>query len=342
LGDVGLSTSDRGKSHFRLVQCCVELDQAQVCYLAYLDPCLSSIALAKPGSFQAKLAGTLFKPLLHYRTFPMHRAKKWAPQPKAWVRAYLVALLASHRSFVSEILTLDPLAPLFYNKITRTSKFRHLPDYALTLNSPLFSREHFDLPHNRIIFLLAGGISNYKGIREFIAALRLAFAENATFRRRATIVLAGRVLESRELVYDAVSDFNKSYSDASILLFDRRLTDEEFISLISICDVVCIPYIQFVGMSSLLAHAAAYERPVVGPEYGLLGELIQRYDLGVTCDTTNPELLKAALLQFTTDRAIMTQERQEALRAFGAGRSLERFGKEICDSILRASQQSQH
>jgi glycosyltransferase involved in cell wall biosynthesis len=341
LEDVGLAVSSDQGMTFDLIRRCVELDNAAVCFVPQLDSCIQQIAFAIPGHFKARLVGTLFQPVLHYPTFPYHRGQDWPPRFRGWIYAYLISFLACHRDFVSEILVLDPLAPDFYNKILRTTKFRYLPDYVLHLDSPTLPREYFGIPQERNVFLFAGSIANRKGAREFVAAIRCAFAENAVFRSRSTIVFAGRILESREVICNAVEEFTSLYPDASVFLFDRHLTDQEFVSLVAVSDVVCVPYIQFAGMASLLVHAAAYGHPVIGPRYGLLGELIRRYNLGLTCDPADPAELKDALYKLPTGDPESRERQREALFAFGAGRSLQAFGQEICDSIRRAVRQSE-
>ena len=42
------------------------------------------------------------------------------------------------------------------------------------------------------------------------------------------------------------------------------------------------------GMSSAIIRAALAEIPVLSSDYGLMGELVKRENLGITVDTTNP------------------------------------------------------
>lgn len=336
LEDAHSAAADTHTAPLARVIACVEQDQSQSCYLPYLDSFMREIATLRPNRLHARLSGTLFRPTLHYGTFPNHRGRGWPPHGKSWLYNYLITCLVAHRRFVAEILTLDPLAPVFYNRVTATRKFSHLPDYVTRPAEPVFSRKQLGLPEDRIIFLLAGGISNYKGVREFMAAVRLACTDSESFRERACVVLAGRILESRDLVYEKVAELSNLYPQVPIRLIDRRLTDREFISYVSAADVVCIPYIRFAGTSSLLDHAAAYGHPVIGPEYGLLGELIRRYELGRTCDPTVPATLRDAMCAYVADNARVSEQQRRKLSAFADKLSLEEgFGRQVCEAMLR-------
>jgi glycosyltransferase involved in cell wall biosynthesis len=305
--------------------------------VANLDPYLRSIAFARPGYMKVKLVGTLFQPILHYPLFPYHRGRGWSPRPKRWLFTWLVTFLACHRRFVAEILTLDCLAMGVYNRLLATAKVRYLPDYLLPRTSTPSSREEFGLSGNRTVFLYAGSISNRKGVREFVAALELAFAESSQFRAHSAILFAGRVIESRELLCDAVDQLTTRYPDSSVILCDRRVTDAEFLSLLRLSDVVCIPYIEFVGMSSLLAHAASEGCPVLGPQYGLLGELIRRHDLGVACDTSDPVAIKNAMYRLLAHAKDVGRPQSARALDFVPGQALKAFGGQIRDAIERAA-----
>lgn len=126
-----------------------------------------------------------------------------------------------------------------------------------------------------------------------------------------------------------------------VYIFDRFLTDQEYISLISVASVVCIPYIKFVGMSGVLIHAASYGCLVLASQFGLIGEpLVQRYDLGVVCDESNPAELADALFRCVEESRCMTKERRAKMQEFADRFSvpLMQFGEEVCASIARSSE----
>lgn len=322
---------------FEVILRCIEADQPQIAFIPYLDNCFKDIALCRLGACRVPLSGILFRPMLHYPTFSLHRGKGWPPSLRSWLANYRNGFLACHRRTLSEILTGDPLAPPFYNRILCTSKFRHLPDYVVHLDSYPNPREHFGLPEDRVVLLLLGAIARRKGTLELLKALEQACEKRPGFQTQIALVVAGQIVEAREAILSAISGLTSRHRDVRVMLIHRFVTDREFVTLIAASDVVCIPYIQFVGTASLMIHAAAYGRPVLGPEFGLLGELIRRHNLGTTCDTMNPDALAEGLFATVAMAGRMSEENRAALRTYADGHTLENFGEQICASIVRTA-----
>lgn len=324
---------------FEIVRRCIEADGADVCFLANnLDACVKDIALSRPNASRAKLVGVLDQPFLHYAKFSSARTKKWLT-PRRYLSAYVKNLLMCHRSAIAEVLMLDPLAPEFYNTILKTSKFRFLPESFVAGNPFQYSRKHFGLPEDKSILLFIGSIDRRKGTREFLEALQKAFSESFRFRQQVAVVFAGSVMpEVYNMVYTAVSDFRASYLDTPVFLFDRFVTDREFLTFIYASDVVCIPYVNLATTSGVLMNAAAYGRPVLASDFGIVGELVRRYNLGITCNESDPAELADALCRSVEEAQRMDEGRRREIKAFASrySVSLEQFGEEICASLVRA------
>jgi len=90
-------------------------------------------------------------------------------------------------------------------------------------------------------------------------------------------------------------DFAAAVRAGSIVSRDDYVAQRQFADAITSCDVLALPYRAQVGSSGLLVRAAAARRPVVTSNYGWLGECVRRFDLGATCDTSNPDQFAAAI-----------------------------------------------
>ncbi len=157
---------------YELLRRCIEADGAAVCFVALnLDSLLKSIALSRPGSLKTKVVGVLSKPFLHCRQFSSKRTRHWVTL-RRWLPSYAKTLLACHDPEVAEVLTLDHLAPGYYNRVMRTAKFRFLPDYRFDITPFADPKEHFGFPEVRTLFLLPGTIDRRKGVIELLAAVR--------------------------------------------------------------------------------------------------------------------------------------------------------------------------
>lgn len=71
--------------------------------------------------------------------------------------------------------------------------------------------------------------------------------------------------------------------------------ESEVQAYFQIADVVLAPYQCHVGMSGILLLAAAATKPVLSSNYGLMGEIVHNYRLGVTVDSTAPAAIAKGL-----------------------------------------------
>lgn len=345
--NIFFKTHDQANEHpallkkFEVIKRCVLEDNADVCFIALeLDSCLKEIAFSRRDACKAKIIGIRRGPFLHYLKFT-NPARRRGLSIRMYFREYLLNFLVAHRRTVGDILCLDPLAPAFYNAILGTSKFRYLPSDVMQIEHIPDMHQDISLPKDRDIVLFTGMIDKRKGTLEFLLALENAFERNADFQSQVAVVFAGLVtIDVKDAFYEAISHLKAAYPDSMLLIYNRYLTDQEYISLILASSVVCIPYVKFVGMSGVLIHAANYGCLVLASQFGLIGELVQRYDLGVVCDESNPAELADALCRCVEESRCMTTERREKMQSFATrfSVSLRQFGEKVCASVARSSE----
>jgi len=174
---------------------------------------------------------------------------------------------------------------------TRT-KFIPIPDPApdVSAEENFNLREHFNISKDRKIFLFFGAISKRKGADVLLEALRQLTPEVA---KQSAFVFCGEP----EPAYKA--DFQRSVAEARDLGAVELHVDSTFVSnermmaLFEQSDVVLMPYTRPEYSSGILALAAKAGKPVLGPETGLLGRLIQENSLGETTPITPAALAEA-------------------------------------------------
>jgi glycosyltransferase involved in cell wall biosynthesis len=337
---VGESYKSGDMRSFDVVMHCLRTDNPDVCFVANnLDSLVGRLAFLAPGSVRTKIVGVMDQPYLHYVRFRSETTKKWISRRRRF-RSLFVNFMLCHRGFIGEILMLDPTAPKYYRSHLLSRKFCFLREYVHSTKPEPDPREKLGLSREKQILLFIGPSDKRKGIHELLSAFEQNIAQDTDFRSRVALVVAGSVLpESRELVYASVSRFQQLYPGSSIVLHDRILSDQEFVDFIQASDVVCIPYVQFVGSSGILIQAAAAGRPVLASDFGLVGELVQKYQLGVVCNTTNQHGLRLAMRQSLDQAAAMTPKNQEAMKQFAVQHSvpLDQFGEEIVESLVRVA-----
>jgi glycosyltransferase involved in cell wall biosynthesis len=330
-------SSGNASSRWKTIRYCLEQDGSVACFISFLDSVVKEIVFSSRSRENFKVSGLLFRPFLHYRTFPLHHEKNWPPHRK-WLKAYVLNYLFFHHPLVAEVLTLDPFAPGYYNGILRTNKMRYLTDYLVTVPPRPDARDYFNIPEDRICIAFFGYIDGRKGTFEFLQALDQLFAEQTQLIDVLGIVFAGQVdKEIQDEFMRRVAYLTQRYERASIQIMDRFLTDEEVSTLFHASDIVCALYPNHVGMSGQLTLAALNECLVLGSEFGLVGELIRRFDLGVTCDATAPSAIAAALHEVVKQAKSLTIERKKKVKDFSSLYSAERFGREVRECMMRTA-----
>jgi len=299
LGPAAAKTGDAGSiaSEMETILRCTESDRGRVCYIGYLDGQLRNIARGRFDAMRGRLVGVLDQPYLHYWRIGGCSGSVWRAGAML-LKGLAVNVAAVHRRVVGRVLMGDPLAPPFYRLVVCSGKFRFLPEpFSATCASP-FPRRRLKLPEDRLLLLFIGGTERRKGICELLCALESVLREHAELRARIAFVLAGRVIaETRDAVYGTISRMKCALPDVPISVHDGLLTDQEYVDYLAAADLVCIPYIKMIGTSGVLAHAANAGHPVLSSNFGITGELVRRYRLGVTCTTNDARSLQNGLLE---------------------------------------------
>ncbi|HMB95735.1 MAG TPA: hypothetical protein VKK61_06815, partial [Tepidisphaeraceae bacterium] len=98
---------------------------------------------------------------------------------------------------------------------------------------------------------------------------------------------------------------------------------QSMLDALTAMDVVGAIYPRHIGSASIAIRAAAARRPVLAHHFGWLGEIVPRFDLGWTCDATNPlELQQAIAISL---RRAADFHPSEAAERFVAFHSIENF-----------------
>jgi glycosyltransferase involved in cell wall biosynthesis len=97
-------------------------------------------------------------------------------------------------------------------------------------------------------------------------------------------------------------------------------------------DVILAPYQRHVGMSGILLLAAAAQKPVLSSNYGLMGEIVRRYELGLTVDSTEPKEIAKGLTRFLVEDSDKLCDRAK-MKSFAEQNSAEEFARVIFEHL---------
>lgn len=174
----------------------------------------------------------------------------------------------------------------YYNRKFHTDKFKFLPDPVDCVVEKTEAGKD-----NKIVLLHAGRFRREKGTFIIIEGLKKLTPQE---REQFKFILCGgsSVKEDEENAVKSMSELGKIMD----VEFYNGFVKEEFLhELYNRADYVMIPYSVYYSSSGNLGHAASYEKPVIGPAQGLLGHLIEKYNLGLTLEALDSDCIARVL-----------------------------------------------
>ncbi|NEO98668.1 MAG: glycosyltransferase [Symploca sp. SIO2E9] len=295
------------------------------CLIMCFDPILLRVALGvKPP---CPFSGIYFRPIFHYSDFtnyiPSWRERIWHWRDKLCLSRIL------DNSQLQTLFCLDPFAVKRLNK-SFAGKVIHLPDPVQIPNKsqlqPENLRESLGIDSHRQIFLLFGSLTRRKGIFQLLEALLLL---PSNLCQQLCLVLSGVPYPQaeQELIESKITAVCQS-QPVQIISSYQFIPEQDVQTYFSLADVILAPYQRHVGMSGILLLAAASQKPVLSSDYGLMGELVQSYKLGLAVDSTVPAEIAKGLREFLLKSQSKLWD-SSSLKSFVEQSSVERFARTI-------------
>lgn len=318
-----------GLWHRRVLTQLIERLRPTHVLLLYLDHAQLALGLSLRFSFPLALSGILFRPSFHYGRF--ETTSPPLSEHVTRLRKRLVLRGALRNPHLTTVFTLDPSAVSDINALSTNTEAVALPDPIdpTTMGgagSPAEIRAAYGVEEGRTLALLFGLLAERKGVFAVIEALRFLPDSVA---RHLTVLLAGAIRpEIRDRLYAAAEDVD---SPTQLVLHGAFVPDDEIQDLVRAADLILVPYQRHVGSSGVLIRAAAAGRPVLGQDYGIVGQQIREHSLGRTVDSTQPEVLAAALEAFL--EAPEAGFDRDAARVFAEINTIEAYQRVLFDHL---------
>lgn len=282
----GLKRNLRAWQEFELIkQYAISLKASQI-FLPYFDT--RQIPILLGSKLPCACSGIYFRPSFHYVDFPGY-VSTWKSKLQH-LREKLTLTKVLKNPQVKTLFCLDSLAIAPINSLSKTSKAVYLPDPVKVVPQTNFDREHLKqklgIESDRKIFLLFGDLSPRKGIKKLLAAIPLISQEQ---QQKLCFLLVGSMSPRVKQQFEpTVKQLAKTCS-SQIILHDDYIPEADIPGYFELADFVLAIYQNHVGMSGILNRAAMAEKPVLATNYGLMGEVTRRYQLGLTVDARNPQ-----------------------------------------------------
>lgn len=161
-----------------------------------------------------------------------------------------------------------------------------------------YLKNKYSIPQNVPVLLAIGETSKYKGLNYLLDALKNVKGEFF-------LLIAG---EEKFYSENYIQEETKSYSK-KVLSILHRLSDQEFMDCLKMCDYVVLPYKEdFNGASGPLAEGVMYGKAIIGINKGSIGTLINNYNLGYTFEAENVTSLSLVIEKAINTKWIKSSE----------------------------------
>ena len=210
---------------------------------------------------------------------------------KRWFKAKKTAWLLKRNDVRQLFLLNGGFSADFFNRgFPGGTEFIAIPDPLVPL--PEQRQVQPAIKWSKTVFLYFGAISRRKGFGLLVDAMLKLTAEE---HGRMKFVFCGRPEDPGYFDHE-LGRLQRSGLPINLDVCKRFLSEEEMFNRFLGSDVVLMPYLRPEYSSGVLGIAAQTMRPVIGPDRGLLGRLINEHGLGKAC-RMDSRSLKDALLE---------------------------------------------
>ena len=293
--------------------------------LMYFDTC--GLPLALGANSPCPFSGIYFRPTFHYNQFDGYQPS-WKDQVQQLREKFILSRITRNPQ-LQTLLSLDPFAVEHLNKFNSQAQAVHLPDPVeeIPYNDEITSssiKEDLAIEPGRQVFFLFGAITARKGIYQLLEALNLLPDELC---QKLCLLIVGESGIKAELE-KIIGDISQT-KPVQIISRYEFIPDQEMQAYCQMVDVILAPYQRHVGMSGILLLAAAAGKPVLSSNYGLMGQMVRRYSLGLAVDSTVPEEIASGL-----SRMLVASKEELCDRTLAQSFAEENSAEKVCSNNL--------
>ena len=276
-------------------------------------------------------SGIYFRPTFHYKFFS-HQPASYSDIQVRWEKIVLNLVLINPK--LNHLFTLDPFVVQYLKQERKNFKLIPLPDpvqvHEYSQDKLNQIKASLNVDSNRKLFLLFGALTARKGIYQLLDAIQ--FLPEAICRKIAIALIGEASKDNQNLIESRIAELCSHYP-IQIYRKYKFLPEEDVQAYFEVSDFVLALYQRHVGMSGILNLAAAKQKLVLSSDYGLMGELVKQYHLGLTVDSTDPRAIAEGLTKFLTEFPDKYCDRTK-MKAFAQQNNPQKFASTIFKHIL--------
>jgi glycosyltransferase involved in cell wall biosynthesis len=280
------------------------------------------------------VSGIYFRPTFHYKHFSNNAISFKEGLKIYWEKLVLSRVLKNSKLYT--LFSLDPFVTKYVNPDVKHSKLVYLPDPVelhQESNTALQNlREQLGIEPNRKLFLIFGALTERKGINQLLDALALLSPD---FCEQLAVVMIGEASASyRQHIEARIQDLVQHHP-IQIVRHYQFIPEEDVQKYFQTADVVLAPYQQHVGMSGILIQAAAAQKPVLSSDYGLMGELVKQYQLGLAVNSTQPRAIAEGIQEILYSKDLVSNVLK--MQQFADQNSASQFASVIFNRLMQVN-----
>ncbi len=192
----------------------------------------------------------------------------------------------------SRVHHLDPIVFRYINEHMPklSNKLSLMPDPvdAMQPRDTITARRALGIPIGGRYVGCVGTLTKRKGIDLLLSAFC-----DADLREDDRLLLVGRADQEVRCLLEG--EYRERIREGRIVVIDDFVDDRVLELALQSVNVVCAPYPRHIGSASVVILAAAAQRPVLGSEFGWIGEMVRQYNLGDVCDVRNHQIFAKAI-----------------------------------------------
>ncbi|KAM3103508.1 glycosyltransferase family 4 protein [Phormidesmis sp. 146-12] len=305
------------------------------CLIPYFDT--RQFPLALGATLPCSFSGIYFRPTFHYPSFENHSSRHdWAQQLRD--KVLMNRVLANPQ--LQTLFCLDPFVLEHWEQFHTNVQPVYLPDPVQIYDQPLEVTDSLKVslgiePHRKV-FLLFGALDGRKGIHQLLEAIARLPPEDC---QQLCLLLVGPIDPAEKPQLDGQIESLRRSLPVQIVGSHQFVIDRDIQPYFQLADAVLAPYQRHVGMSAILVRAAAAQKPVLASNYGLMGEITRRHQLGVAVDSTDPHAIANGITSLLRNPIDQMGDRQK-MQTFAAQNSAQRFANVIFETIWTGQPQT--
>jgi glycosyltransferase involved in cell wall biosynthesis len=247
-----------------------------------------------------------------------------------------VLAAALRNPHLSHLFSLDPYALPDIQALGSDTQVMALPDGITPRpahQTPATLRTTWGVEAGRKVALFFGSIDGRKGIFQTMEAVAHL---SPSLQQECCLVVVGRIYQAeKERVVEGLERVRRE-TQVQVVVEERFVEEEEIQGIVEAADIVMLPYQRHIGSSGVLVRAAHAGVPVLGSEYGLVGEHLRRRHLGLAVEAASPHAIAEGLVQGLADPQALPFDRAEA-RHFAEEHTATLFAETLFRHVTEAA-----